>query len=119
MPGRPPRPPVTEFDPERFEDKYVHYLEELDAAYRAAFETMNEAYDSDAVHAIDQQVLNDSEPVYAGDGQFAVELPDDPVGRVEGVLVDRAKLEATLERYVKELEGELRRVFGLDGDDTS
>ena len=107
---------MTEFDPERFEEKYVHYLEELDAAYRAAFETMNEAFDSDVVHAIDQQVLAESEPVYAGEGEFAVELPEDPVGRIDGVLADEAKLRATLDRYVEELEGELRRVFGFEDD---
>ena len=105
---------MTEFDPEKFEDKYVHYLPELEQAYRSAFETMNEGFDSELVHAIDQQILDESEPVYEGDGAFRIELPDDPAGRIEGVLVDEEKLRATLDRYVEVLETELRRVFGME-----
>ncbi|MDX1744853.1 MAG: DUF5783 family protein [Halobacteriales archaeon] len=104
---------MADFDPEKFEDKYVHYLPELEAAYKRAFETMNDRYDSDLVHAIDQRVLDDSEPVY-DDGAFAIALPDDPFDRLEGVLVDEAKFEAVLEAYVAELEAQLRRVFGLE-----
>ena len=104
---------MADFDPERFEDKYVHYLPELEQAYRNAFETMNGAYDSELVHAVDQQILNESEPFYEGDGEFRIALPDDPSGRIQGVLVDDEKLDATLSRYVEELEAELRRVFGL------
>ncbi len=105
---------MADFDPERFEDKYEHYFTELQEAYRAAFETMNERYDSELVHAIDQRVLAESEPFYEGDGQFRVALPEDPTGRVEGVLADASKVEATIERYVEELETELRRVFGFE-----
>jgi hypothetical protein len=104
---------MADFDPEKFEDKYVHYLPELEQAYRNAFETMNGAYDSDVVHAIDQQILNESEPFYEGDGEFRIALPDDPASRVRGVLVDDEKLQATLDRYVEALETELRRVFEL------
>ena len=105
---------MARFDPEKFEDKYVHYFTELQEAYRNAFETMNEAYDSELIHAIDQQVLNESEPFYEGDGQFRVQLPEDPYGRLQGVLVAEEKFEATLEEYVANLESELRAVFGLD-----
>ena len=105
---------MSEFDPARFEDKYVHYLQELETAYKRAFETMNDAYDSDLVHAIDQQVLNESEPLYEGDGEFRVDLPDDPVGRIDGVLVDDEKAAATLDRYVEEIERQLRQVFGFE-----
>ena len=107
-------PPTAEFDAERFEDKYVHYLQELETAYKRAFETMNEAFDSELVHAIDQQVLNESEPFYEGDGEFRIELPEEPVDRIEGVLVDDEKAAATLERYVDEIERQLRRVFGFE-----
>ncbi|MFB6303927.1 MAG: DUF5783 family protein, partial [Haloferacaceae archaeon] len=51
---------MAEFDPEKFEDKYANYFTELQRAYKNAFETMNDAYDSELVHAIDQQVLNES-----------------------------------------------------------
>jgi len=123
---------MTEFDPEKFEDKYEHYFPELQRAYRQAFETMNDAYDSELVHAIDQQLLAESEPFYEGsaeprsadgssgrsprerDGEFRVELPDDPESRLQGVVVDEEKLAATLDRYVAEIEAELRAVFGFE-----
>jgi hypothetical protein len=107
---------MTDFDPEQFEDKYANYFTELQRAYKNAFETMNDQFDSDLVHAIDQQVLNESEPFYE-DGEFRVELPEDPHDRITAVLVDEEKLAATLERYVAEIEAELRAVFDLDDGD--
>jgi hypothetical protein len=107
---------MTEFDPEKFEDKYAHYFTELQRAYKDAFETMNERFDSELVHAIDQQVLNESEPFYE-DGDFRVELPEDPVDRVTAVVAADEKIEATLDRYVEEIEAELRSVFGLEDAD--
>ncbi|WP_338740639.1 DUF5783 family protein [Haloplanus salilacus] len=107
---------MADFDPEKFEDKYANYFTELQRAYKNAFETMNERFDSELVHAIDQQVLNESEPFYE-DGAFRVELPDDPVDRVTAIVVEDEKVEATLERYVEEIEAELRGVFGLDEGD--
>jgi len=104
---------MTEFDADLFEDKYEHYFPELQRAYKRAFETMNDAYDSELVHAIDQQVLAESEPFYEGDGEFRVELPEDPAERLQGVLVDDEKFAAVLDRYVDEIEAELRAVFGL------
>jgi len=108
-----------DFDPDRFEEeKYAGYFAELETAYRKAFETMNERFDSGLVHAIDQRVLAESEPFY-GDGGFRVELPADPAERVSdaGVVVDDDRVERVLDRYVEELEAELADVFGLDGDD--
>ena len=104
---------MAEFDPERFEDKYANYFPELQTAYKNAFETMNERFDSTLVHGIDQQVLDESEPFYEGDGHFRIELPEDPADRVTAVVVDEEKLDAVLERYVEEIESELRRVFDL------
>lgn len=104
---------MAEFDPEKFEDKYVHYFQQLQRAYKNAFNTMNEAYDSTLIHGIDQQILNESEPFYE-DGEFYVELPDNPNERLTSVVVDDEKLETTLERYVEEIESELYRVFGVD-----
>ncbi|EMA42779.1 DUF5783 family protein [Halococcus saccharolyticus] len=114
---------MTEFSPEKFEDKYEHYFPELQTAYRNAFEQMGERYDSNLVHAIDQQVLNESEPFYDadsedgaadGNGEFRIELPDDPAERVTGVVVDEEKLDRVLTEYVETLETELEAVFGLD-----
>jgi hypothetical protein len=104
---------MSEFDPERFEDKYVHYFTELQRAYKNAFETMSESHDSDLVHAIDQQVLNESEPFYE-DGAFRVELPENPEERVTAVVADDEKLQHTLDRYVAEIETELYAVFDLE-----
>ncbi|AZH24105.1 DUF5783 family protein [Haloplanus aerogenes] len=104
---------MVDFDPEKFEDKYANYFTELQRAYKNAFETMNDQFDSELVHAIDQQVLNESEPFYE-EGDFRVELPENPKERVTAVIVDDEKLEATLERYVDEIEAELRSVFGVD-----
>lgn len=104
---------MTDFDPEKFEDKYEHYFPELQRAYKQAFETMHEEFDSDIVHAIDQQILAESEPFYEGDGEFRVALPDDPTDQLRGVVVDQEKLDTVLDRFVAEIESELQLVFGL------
>jgi len=109
---------MTELDPERFEDKYEHYFAELQTAYRAAFEAMNDRYDSELVHAIDQGVLAESEPFWEGpeDG-FRVELPEDPVARLAaaGVLVDEDHARSVVGEYVERLEAELLAVFEVPG----
>ncbi len=107
---------MTEFDSEQFEDKYANYFPELQEAYKRAFETMNEEYDSQLIHAIDQQVLNESEPFY--DDGFVIELPENPTERVSGVVVSDEKLQQVLDRYVTELRGELTAVFDLEETDT-
>jgi len=104
---------MTEFDPEKFEEKYANYFPELQQAYKNAFNRMNESYDSQLVHAIDQQVLNESEPFYEGNGEFRVELPEEPYDRLAGVAVGQERFEAVLERHVEEIERELQRVFGF------
>ena len=104
---------MATFDPEKFEDKYEHYFPQLQRAYKQAFETMNETYDSELVHAIDQAVLAESEPFYEGDGQFRIELPEDPIDKLGGVIVDEEKAETVLDRYLDELEAELQAVFGF------
>ncbi len=75
---------MADFDPEQFQDKYANYFPELQQAYKNAFNRMNDRYDSELVHAIDQQVLNESEPFYEGDGEFRVELPEEPYERLRG-----------------------------------
>jgi len=76
---------ADEFDPEKFEDKYVHYFPELQRAYKNAFNQMNDRYDSELIHGIDQTVLNESEPFYE-DGAFRVELPENPRERIRGTV---------------------------------
>lgn len=104
---------MTEFDPEKFEDKYANYFNELQRAYKNAFEHMNERYDSELIHAIDQQVLNESEPQYEN-GEFSVDLPENPYGRLQGVLVEEERFEEVLGIYVERIESELHRVFGVE-----
>ncbi|KDE57022.1 hypothetical protein EL22_16225 [Halostagnicola sp. A56] len=104
---------MVDFDPEKFEDKYANYFPELQQAYKNAFTQMNDTYDSELVHAIDQQVLNESEPFYAGDGEFRVELPDDPYDRLTGVVVERERFERVLEKHVAEIESQLERIFDV------
>jgi hypothetical protein len=102
-------------DPETFEEeKYVDYFPKLQQAYKNAFNRMNERYDSTLIHGIDQAILNESEPHYEGDGEFTIELPENPHERIDGVVVvSEEKLDDMLERYVEELESELRRVFDV------
>ncbi|WP_225335611.1 DUF5783 family protein [Halomicrobium urmianum] len=105
---------MAEFDPEKFDDKYQHYFTELQKAYKQAFEVMNDQYDSELIHAIDQQILNESEPVYEGDGEFGIDLPEDPIDRVTAIIVDDEKLATVLDRYVDELERQHRLIFGFE-----
>ena len=105
---------MSDFDPEQFEDKYANYFPQLQKAYQQAFEVMNDRYDSELVHAIDQQVLNESEPFYDDDRGFYVELPEDPGDRLTAVIVDDEKLSVVLEEYVDQLETELHDIFGVE-----
>lgn len=106
---------MSELDPETFEaQKYVEYFPKLQQAYKDAFNRLNERYDSQVIHAIDQQILNESEPHYEGDGEFRIDLPDDPTGRVQGVLVEDERLLELLDIYVEELQAAHRRAFGFE-----
>ncbi|GAB3664051.1 DUF5783 family protein [Halopiger thermotolerans] len=104
---------TAEFDPAKFEDKYVHYFEELETAYSNAYQQLHGRYDSTVLKAIDRKVLAESEPFYEGDGEFRVELPDDVEERV-GAVADHEQFDAALEELVDRIEGELRRIFGFD-----
>jgi hypothetical protein len=105
---------MADFDPEQFEDKYANYFTELQRAYKNAFQTMNDRFDSELIHGIDQFVLSESEPFYEGDGQFRIELPEDPYDRLQGVVVGEEKFDEIMDRYLDEIETELQRVFGFD-----
>jgi len=104
---------MSDFDPEQFEDKYANYFTELQKAYKNAFEVMNDTYDSELVHAIDQQVLNESEPFYDDEEGFYVELPENPAERLTAVIADEEKVEAVLSEYVDRIESELHDIFGV------
>lgn len=106
---------MTDLDPEEFEaEKFAEYFPQLQTAYKRAFAELNERYDSQLVHAIDQQVLDESEPVYEGDGEFAVRLPENPTDRLQGVVAPEERVDELLDVYVEELERQLRREFGFE-----
>lgn len=99
-------------DAETFDErKYTEYFPQLQQAYKNAFNRVNERFDSSLVHAIDQQVLNESEPFYDDADGFHLELPDDPYDRVTGVVVEKERFESVLSEYVAEIEEELERTF--------
>ena len=105
---------MTEFDPERFEEeKYRDHFTELQRAYKNAFERMSERHGSDLIHAIDQQVLNESEPHFV-DGAFEIELPENPTDRVTAVDADEATVEEALARYTDVIAAELHELFGVE-----
>lgn len=97
---------MTPFDAEKFEDKYKHYFTELQQAYRNAFEEMEQRYDSDIVHYIDQHLLAESEPFYDGNGRFRVELSNDTEQQVED-----EDMSEILEEYIQVLEEQIAAEF--------
>ncbi|MFC7193438.1 DUF5783 family protein [Halosimplex aquaticum] len=107
---------MTAFDPEKFEDKYVHYMDELQTAYKNAYQHFHGRYDSALLKAIDRQVLDGSEPFYEGDGEFRVELPENPRERAGDVPVDDETFGAVLQEFADRIELELRRVFEFDSE---
>ena len=106
---------MTDLDPETFEEeKYVEYFPQLQRAYKQAFDVLNDKYNSEIVHAIDQQVLNESEPFYEGDGEFRIEVPENPADRIQGALVNDDDVLELLDIYVEELKRQLEDVFGVN-----
>lgn len=106
--------PEPGFTPEEFEEtKYTEHFPSLQAAYKAAFDEINDQYDSELVHAIDQQVLSESEPFYHGGTEFELQVPDDPAARVAaaGVLADEGDVETVLSEYVSAIERALAEQF--------
>ncbi|MXV62303.1 hypothetical protein GS429_09565 [Natronorubrum sp. JWXQ-INN-674] len=107
---------MADFDPEKFEDKYVHYFEELETAYSNAYQELHGRYESEVLRAVDRRVLSESEPFYEGEGEFRVELPDEPRERV-GAVADHDQFDAVLEALVDRIENELARIFGFESAD--
>ena len=105
---------MTQFDPEKFEDKYVYYFDELEAAYSDAYQHLHGRYDSEVLRAVDRRVLSESEPMYEGDGTFRVALPDDVEERARSVPGDEETFETVLDEFVDRIEYELRRTFEFE-----
>jgi len=107
----------SDLDAETFEEKkFTDYFPKLQTAYKRAFNELNETYDSELVHAIDQQILNESEPHYEGDGEFSVELPENPLERLEGVVASDEKIHELLDLHVAAIERQLRVAFGFESE---
>ena len=108
---------MTDLTPEEFEEqKYVDYFPKLQTAYKRAFEEMNETYNSDLVHGIDQTILAESEPHYEGDGEFTIDLPEDPLSKLDGVIATGDTAEQVLDLYVEALQAQLRKTFGVSDE---
>jgi hypothetical protein len=105
---------VTEFDPENFDDKYVYYFEELETAYSNAYQQLHGQCDSEILRAIDREILSESEPVYEGDGEFRVALPDDLERRADALPGDDETFDAVLAEFTDRIERELRQIFGFE-----
>ncbi len=101
---------MTQFDPEKFDEKYVYYLEELETAYRNAYNQLHGRVDSTLLKAVDRQVFNESEPFYEGEGKFRLALPENPYERA-GVSPDNEAFERVLTEYTERVENELAAVF--------
>jgi len=105
---------MTEFDPEKFDEKYVYYFDELETAYSNAYEQLHGQRDSEILRAIDREILSESEPIYEGDGEFRIALPDDVGERVQSLSNDEERFTAVLEEFTDRIEQELRRLFEFD-----
>lgn len=105
---------MPQFDPEKFEEKYVHYFEELEAAYSNAYQQLHGNYDSELLRAVDRRILSESEPLYEGDGEFSVALPDDLDERLQSLSGEEERLVTVLEAFVDEIERELKRTFEFE-----
>jgi hypothetical protein len=105
---------MTEFDAEKFEEKYVHYFDELETAYSNAYQELHGQYDSEVLRGIDRQILSESEPVYEGDGTFSVRLPDDIAARAQALPGDEETFDTVLSAFTDAIERELRRLFGFE-----
>ncbi|CAP14746.1 DUF5783 family protein [Halobacterium salinarum] len=107
---------MSDLTPEEFEEqKYVDYFPKLETAYKRAFDDMNGTYDRKLVHAIDQQVLSESEPFYEADSGFSVELPADPLDRLAGVQVDADHARDVIDEHTDRICVHLRDQFGIGG----
>ncbi|WP_394742437.1 DUF5783 family protein [Natronococcus roseus] len=105
---------MTEFDPEKFDEKYVHYFEELETAYSNGYNQLHGRYDSEILRAIDRKVLSESEPVYLGEGKFRIDLPEERVETVRAAVGDPEQFDAVLEEFRERIADELVRIFEFD-----
>lgn len=102
---------MTEFNPEKFEEKYQYYFDEIERAYSDAYQQLHGEYNSEILRAIDRNVLSESEPVYEGNGEFRIILPDDLEERAQSLPGDEEAFNTVLEEFTAEIKRELHRIF--------
>jgi hypothetical protein len=105
---------VTEFNPEKFENKYEHYFEEIESAYSDAYQELHGEYNSEILRAIDRQVLSESEPVYEGNGKFRISLPEDVEERAQSLPGDKEAFHTVLDEFTTEIEQQLEYIFEFE-----
>ncbi|MBV0903492.1 DUF5783 family protein [Haloarcula salina] len=105
---------MAEFDPEKFEEKYVNYFEELETAYSNAYQSLHGQCDSEILQRIDRQILSESEPVYEGDGDFRVVLPEDTAERAASLPGDEETVKSVLKPFTDAIEQELQQMFEFE-----
>jgi len=102
---------MTKFDPEKFDNKYEHYFEEIEQAYSDAYQQLHGGCDSEILRAIDRKVLSESEPLYEGNGKFHVRLPDDIDERAQSLPGNEEAFNAVLDEFTTRIEHELHNLF--------
>lgn len=105
---------MTEFNSEKFEEKYQYYFDELERAYSDAYQQLHGEHNSEILRAVDRNVLSESEPVYEGNGEFRIMLPNDLEERAQSLPGDEEAFNTVLEEFTAEIERELRRVFEFE-----
>ncbi len=105
---------MTEFDPEKFEEKYQYYFEEIERAYSDAYQQLHGECDSALLRAVDRNVLSESEPVYEGNGEFRISLPADVGERAQSLPGDEEAFNTVVEEFTDRIERELRRTFEFE-----
>jgi hypothetical protein len=105
---------MTDFDPEKFEEKYEYYFEEIEKAYSDAYQQLHGEYNSEILRAVDRHVLSESEPVYEGSGEFRIVLPDDMEARAQSLPGDDESFNTVLAEFTAEIEDGLHRIFEFD-----
>lgn len=102
---------MTTFDPDRFEEKYVHYFDEIEAAYSNAYDDMHGNVDSQILKVVDRRILAESEPEYVGEGEFTLQLPEDVDERIGALPGDDEAIREVLNALSTRIETELAGQF--------
>lgn len=107
---------MVEFNPEKFQDKYEYYFEEIESACSDAYQQLHGGYNAELLRAIDRQVRSESDPVYEGNGEFRVVLPDDTREPAQSLPGGEAAFNTVLAESTAGIERELHRLFAFEDE---